>query len=164
MQRSIFAVAIGCAVLLTSCRGGDANREANEGAAADTQGQTADGTVESTTLSQMAGRWSVEAVPETGADRSPTRYTLVATPDRSGWSITFEDGLTVPMTVVAVEGDSVIVHAGPFASRRRANTQTQTHGAIRLEGDRLVGWTRARYETTGADTVLMLRTEGTRAQ
>ena len=31
------------------------------------------------------------------------------------------------------------------------------------EGDRLVGSTRARYQTTGSDTVLVLRTEATRA-
>jgi hypothetical protein len=164
MQRPIYVVALGCAVLLTACQGGDTNREANDVAAADTQvTQTPGGTVESMTLAEMAGRWSVEAVPESGSDMSPTRYTLAATPDRNGWSITFEDGTTVPMTVVAVEGDSVIVESGSFASQRRADTQVHTRSAMRVEGDSLIGWTRARYETTGADTVLMLRTVGTRA-
>ncbi|MDQ3696884.1 MAG: hypothetical protein M3373_02510 [Gemmatimonadota bacterium] len=69
-----------------------------------------------------------------------------------------------PVRVVAVAGDSIITEAGPFPSVRRRNVQVTTHNVLRRQGDRLVGSTRARYQTAGSDTVLVLRTEGTRTQ
>lgn len=162
MQRSILAAAVGSMLIMTACQGAD--RSGDVGTTADTpSGQMAGGTVATVDLADVAGRWSVEAVPESGDDRSPTRYTINATPDRSGWTITFENGATIPVTVVAVEGDSIITEAGPYASVRRANTQVRTRSVMRMEGNQLVGWTRARYETSGPDTVLVLRTAGTRA-
>lgn len=104
----------------------------------------------------------MQSVPESGSDMSPTTYTLTATSDRSGWTIAFPNREPIPMTVTAVEGDSIITEAGPYLSARRDNVQVRTRTVLRLEGDRLVGRTRARYETAGADTVLVLRTEGTR--
>ena len=116
-------------------------------------------------LADLAGRWDVTSTPESGSDMTPTRYTLTATSDMTGWSITFPDRPEpVALRVVSVDGDSVVTEAGPFESVRRKGVQVTTRGVLRLAGDRLVGSTRARYETTGADTVLILRTEGVRAQ
>jgi hypothetical protein len=67
------------------------------------------------------------------------------------------------MRVVSVNGDSIVTEAGPFESVRRKGVQVTTRTALRKVGDRLVGATRARYASTGADTVLILRTEATRA-
>ena len=65
--------------------------------------------------------------------------------------------------VCVVDGDSVMTEAGPFESNRRAGVQVSTRSVLRHVDGRLVGTTRASYATTGADSVLMLRTEATRA-
>jgi hypothetical protein len=115
-------------------------------------------------LSDLAGTWNVTATPESGTDTSVTRYTLTATADTTGWTITFPTRpQPVPVRIVSVQGDSVVTEAGPFQSVRRRNVQVSTRNVLRREGDRLVGSTRARYQTTGSDTVLVLRTEATRA-
>jgi hypothetical protein len=41
--------------------------------------------------------------------------------------------------------------------------QVTTHGVYRKDGDKLVGRVTAHYATKGADSVLVLRSEGTRA-
>ena len=64
---------------------------------------------------------------------------------------------------ITVSGDSVITETGPHASVRRKGVQVSTHAVFRKEGDKLVGTTTAHYKTKGADSVLVLRTEGTRA-
>jgi hypothetical protein len=69
----------------------------------------------------------------------------------------------VATRIVSVAGDSIVMTAGPFESVRRRGVQVTTHSILRKEGDRLVGVTHASYATTGADTSLTLRTEGTRA-
>ena len=120
--------------------------------------------VSTLSLADLAGTWNVMAKPESGTDTTTTRYTLTATSDTSGWTISFPGRpQPVPVRVVAVDGDSVVTEAGPFPSVRRRNVQVTTRNVLRREGDRLVGSTRARYQTTGSDSVLVLRTEATRA-
>ena len=93
-----------------------------------------------------------------------TRYTLTATPEMTGWTIKFANRPhPVPVRVIAVEGDSIVTEAGPFESIRRKGVQVMTRNVFRKQGDRLTGTTRARYQTAGADTVLILRTDGMRA-
>ena len=112
-------------------------------------------------LADLAGTWSMRSVPVSG-DTTPTPYTLVATGDTTGWTMTLGNGKPIPVHVT-ISGDSVITDAGPYASVRRKGLTVRTHGSIRMEGGRLVGHTTARYSTTGPDSVLHLRTEGTRA-
>jgi hypothetical protein len=112
-------------------------------------------------LGAVAGRWDMRAVPESG-DTTATTYVLTATADSTGWRIAFPDRPPVPLRIVAVSGDSIVAEAGPYASVRRRGVQVTTRNTMRLQGDRLVGQTVARYRTTGPDSVLMLRTEGTR--
>ena len=149
-----------CVVGLAACTSRDAD------VATDTAAGATDTAPVASTLSlgDLAGTWNVTAKPESGTDTSTTRYTLKTTADTSGWTITFPDRpQPVPVRVVAVQGDSVVTEAGPFQSVRRRNVQVTTRNVLRKEGDRLVGSTRARYQTTGSDTVLVLRTEATRA-
>lgn len=113
-------------------------------------------------LAAVAGQWNVRSVPESDTDTAATLYVLNATADTSGWSITFPNREPIPMHVVAVAGDSIVTEAGPFESARRAGVQVRTHAVFRLQNDRLIGTTVARYETTGPDSVLRLRNEGTR--
>ena len=149
-----------CIVGLAACARGD-----RDGATDTAAGATDTAPAASTmNLADLAGTWNVTAKPESGTDTSTTRYTLTATADTTGWTISFPGRpQPVAVRVVAVQGDSVVTEAGPFQSVRRQNVQVTTRNVLRREGDRLVGSTRARYQTTGSDTVLVLRTEATRA-
>jgi hypothetical protein len=103
----------------------------------------------------------MRSVPVSGEDTTATLYQSVITAD--GWTLMLPD--REPMEgVVTTSGDSIMVDAGPFESVRRDGVMVTTRAVYRLEGDRLVGTTTARYATTGADSVLELATEGTRAQ
>jgi hypothetical protein len=154
-------LALSCSIaLLVACA------RADRDAATDTAGGTTEMAPATTiSLADVAGTWDVTSKPESGTDTTSTRYTLTATPEMTGWTMTFaaRPGQPVAMRVVSVDGDSIVTEAGPFESVRRRGVQVTTRTAFRKDGDRLVGATRARYASTGADTVLMLRTEGTRA-
>jgi hypothetical protein len=113
-------------------------------------------------LADIAGKWNVVAVPTTG-DTTPTKFvlTVAATPD--GFTQTYANGLVVKPKVV-VDADSIVSDAGPYASVRRKGVKVVTHSVMRKEGDKLVGTSTAHYQgVKGADSVLTLRTEGTRA-
>lgn len=112
-------------------------------------------------LSKIAGKWEVRAKPVDGTDTTTTTYVLTATSDTTGWTITFPGRAPEPVHVV-VSGDSIVTHVGPFDSVRRKGVKVRTESAFRLDGDRMVGTTVARYSTSGADSVLRLRNEGTR--
>lgn len=112
-------------------------------------------------LSRMAGKWDVRAKPVDGTDTTTTTYVLTATSDTTGWTITFPGRAPEPAHVV-VSGDSIVTHMGPFESVRRKGVKVRTESSFRLDGDRIVGTTVARYSTSGPDSVLRLRNEGTR--
>ncbi len=111
-------------------------------------------------LADFAGTWQVRGMNEAGD--SIVGYTLNASADAAGWSITFPGRDPIPASVVSVAGDSVITDAGPFESALRPGVQVTTHTIWRLMDGRLVGMTTARYATTGPDSVAMIRGEGTR--
>jgi hypothetical protein len=112
-------------------------------------------------LADVAGKWQVRSVPETGTDTSATTYVLTATADTTGWMITFPSGLKVPVHVT-LSGDSVIEKTGTFASQRRKGVKVMTEGSFKLQNGKLVGTTTAHYAKAGADSVLRLHTEGTK--
>ena len=124
--------------------------------------QAADTVAGATTISlaDIAGTWDMRAVPEAGADTTTTVYQVQVTAD--GWTI-FNPDRDPKKAAVTISGDSIIVEACPFESVRRAGVMVRTHGAFRLDGDRLVGTTVAHYVTSDADSVLHLHVEGTRA-
>lgn len=111
-------------------------------------------------LADFAGTWQVRGMNEAGD--SVVGYTLNATADAAGWSITFPGRDPIPASQVSVAGDSVVTEAGPFESAVRPGVQVRTHTVWRLQDGRLVGMTTARYATTGPDSVAMIRGEGTR--
>lgn len=148
-----------CVAIAVAC-----TRTDREPATDTAAGATAPAPSSTVSLADFAGRWDVRSKPESGPDTSSTLYVLTATSESTGWTITFPNrSEPVPVRVIAVEGDSIVTEAGPFASVRRQGVQVSTRQVLRLEGGRLVGSTRARYVSTGADSVLVLRTEGTRA-
>lgn len=113
-------------------------------------------------LADVAGKWQVRAVPEAGPDTSATNYVLTASADTSGWVMTFPSGLKVPVHVT-VSGDSLIQKTGTFASQRRKGVKVMTEGSLRLQNGKLVGTSIAHYAKAGADSVLRLHIEGTKA-
>jgi len=112
-------------------------------------------------LADVAGKWQMRAVPESGTDTTATTYVLTATADTTGWMITFPSGLKVPLHVMA-SGDSVTATTGTFASQRRKGVKVKTENTMRLQNGKIVGTTTAHYSKAGADSVLHLRTEGTK--
>jgi hypothetical protein len=88
---------------------------------------------------------------------------MIATADNSGWSFNFPKRAPVPIRVLAVAGDSIVTEAGPYESVLRKGVQVTTYSTLRLQDGKLVGSTVARYATSGPDSVLHLRSEGTRA-
>lgn len=113
-------------------------------------------------LADVAGKWKVTSKVE-GNEGTVVTYDMVATADRSGWSIKFPKREAIPVRIVAVEGDSIVSESGPFESVLRKGVQVNTRVVSRLQDGKLVGTTVARYQVTGPDTVARLSWEGTRA-
>jgi hypothetical protein len=138
----------------------EAAEEAPEGQAPDTEADAAtEADVGTISPADVAGTWDMRSVPETG-DTTATVFQIQVTPD--SWILMLPNRDPIE-GVVSTSGDSIIVEAGPYESVRRSGLTVRTRTAFRLEGDRLVGRTVARYETSEADSVLRLRSEGTRA-
>jgi hypothetical protein len=115
------------------------------------------------TLAEVAGKWNLRAVPESGADTTPTISELNISTDTAALTMTFPNRPPVKTRLVTIGGDSIVTEAGPYPSVRRKGVQVTTHSVLHLQDGKLVGNTLARYKTTGPDSVLRLRTEATRA-
>ena len=129
--------------------------------AADSMGAGA--TTPTVSLASLAGTWAMRTTNERG-DSTLVTYQMIASADAAGWSFNFPGRAPVPIRVIAVAGDSIVTEAGPYESVLRKGVQVTTHSVIHLQGANLVGTTVAHYQPGGADSVLVLRTEGTRAQ
>jgi hypothetical protein len=109
-------------------------------------------------MSDLAGKWHVKAMPE-NSDSVITEYDVMVDSASATVMLPNRDPM---MVQVMVSGDSVIMDSGPFESVLRKGVQVTTHGVSRLQGGELVGMTTAHYATTNADSVVTLRTQGTR--
>jgi hypothetical protein len=114
------------------------------------------------TLADLAGKWTVKVMPETG-DSTLLTYVLNATADTTGWTMTFPGRAAIPIRVGPVSGDSVVTEAGPYPSALRKGVQVWTHNVTRLKDGKLMGTTVAHYATSKPDSVVNLRSEGTKA-
>lgn len=113
-------------------------------------------------LADMAGTWNVRSKLD-GSDKEIT-YDLVATSERSGWTLEFPGRDPIPLRVVEVSGDSMVWEAGPFESVIRKGVQVKVSRVVaRLQDGKLVGRTTAIYDAAGADSTATLTLEGTRA-
>lgn len=115
------------------------------------------------TLADVAGKWNVKTMAM-GSDSALLTFEITAGADASGWTFTFPGKDPVPVRVVEVAGDSITTEAGPYESALRPGVQVSTHSVMRLADGKLVGATVARYNVATADSVILLHTEGTRAQ
>jgi len=112
-------------------------------------------------LADVAGEWTMEALPEMG-DSALVTYEMVATGTTEGWTLTFPDREPLPVRVVAVEGDSIIVEVGPYESALRDGLMVSTRSVVRLQDGNLNGTFVAHYQTSEPDSVLRGRQRGTR--
>lgn len=158
MSRLIIGLTL-VSVLLTAC----AREETGEGEDATVMDDTMAVAPEPAgiSLADVAGTWVVEAQTETG--EAVPQFELLATADPTGWEMRFPDRDPIEVSVVEVAGDSIVTEAGPYESVLRPGVPVRVHAVYRLEGDRLISRTVARYETTGADSVVSISSEGTRA-
>lgn len=156
-----FAFFCCAAVLLGGC-GGAQDRAADDRAAMDTVGASAEAQATSAeiSLADVAGKWKVRSTDEAGGNVVETE--LVATSDTSGWTLTVPKRKPVPVRVTAVAGDSIVTEAGPFESFIRKGVQVTTRTVYRLQGDKLVGTVEAHYAVGGRDSVAQRPSEGTR--
>ena len=154
------ATALSMALLLAGCA---KKEQATTDSAAAAMAAPAPAPAPALSLADVAGTWDVRATPESGADTSATTYVLTATADTTGWMIAFPSGVKVPLQV-SLSGDSVITKPGQFASQRQKGMKVMTESSMRLQDGKLVGTTIAHYAKVkaGADSVLRLRTEGTK--
>ncbi|HEX3234879.1 MAG TPA: hypothetical protein VHR41_11825 [Gemmatimonadales bacterium] len=150
------------AAVLIGCTKSDKQPAADTTAAAAPAAEATPAPPRALSLSDLAGKWTVRTMAETG-DSTLLTYELLATADSSGWKLTFPKRKPIPVRVVAVEGDSLVTEAGPFESALRKGVQVRTRMVSRLEDGKLVSKTVARYATSGPDSVRNLRSEGTRA-
>jgi hypothetical protein len=114
-------------------------------------------------LADVAGTWNVRVMPE-NSDSTLTTYQLMATATTDGWMNHFPNREPIPVRVVAVEGDSIVTESGPYESVLRPGVMVWVRTVTRLQNGMLVGTAVAHYTTTAADSVVTVRTEGTRAQ
>lgn len=164
-MRMMLRVALACSttLLVIGCaKSEQAKTDSAAGAAAATPAAApAPAPAPALSLADVAGKWQMRSAPESGTDTSATTYVLTATTD-STWTMTFRSGLKVPVHVT-VAGDSLMEKTGSFASQRRKGVKvSMTEGTLRLQNGKLVGTTTAHYAKAGPDSVLHLRTEGTK--
>jgi hypothetical protein len=112
-------------------------------------------------LAAVAGKWQLVSTPTEGKDTTTTKSTLTTTSDTTGWTMTFPGRKPVALHV-RTDGDSVIASSAPYESVRRKGVQVTTTSVFRLQDGKLQGMTTAHY-SKGADSVLHLRSEGTKA-
>jgi hypothetical protein len=154
MKRIAFAV---CALALMACAKADdaANDTAGATAAAATPAAVAP-----IRAADIVGNWAVTGKNAAG-DSTLVTYDL-AVPTESTFTLTFANGQKVQGRVVGVAGDSIMIEAGPYPSVLRKGVQVRTTGSMRLQDGKLIGTTTARYSTKRPDSVITVRTEGTR--
>ncbi len=147
-------IACGCMLLLAACAKSD-KQAASDGA-------MSAGAVTPVALSDVAGTWNVRSSAQTDG-RTLVEFQMVTTSSTDGWSFNFPDRKPIPVRVVAVDADSIVTETGPYESVLRKGVQVSVTNVTRLQDGKLVGTSVARYQTTGADSVVYLRFEGTRA-
>jgi hypothetical protein len=111
-------------------------------------------------LASIAGTWNFKVMGATN-DSVLTTYTLVVTTDTTGWIMTLPN--RKPITLhVAIFGDSVTLRSPEYQSVLRKGLKVNTTSVLRVSGDKLVGNSVAHYAITTPDSVLELRSVGTK--
>ena len=149
-----------CAAVLAGCTKSQ-DRAVEEGTARDTAALETPAASATISLADVAGKWKLRTTDEDGGNAVEAE--LLATADRSGWTLTLPNRKPIPMGVTAVAGDSFVTEAGPFESVLRKGVQVRTRTVNRLQDGKLVGTMEARYAMGGRDSVARRLSEATRA-
>jgi len=148
--------ALCCAGILAACGKPQIQPARDTTAAAQTPAETR----AEISLAELAGKWRLRTMDESGGN--VVESVLTATADTSGWTLTRPNRRIVPVRVVAVSGDSIITEAGPYESALRKGVQVRSRMVLRLQEGKLVGTNEARYTLSGGDSVARRPTEATR--
>ena len=111
-------------------------------------------------FADFAGRWSIQLLADM-SDSVLTTFELNATADGANWTMTPAGREPIPVRA-AVEGDSLLIDAGPYKGTAPANVDVTTHGVSRLEGGMLVGNFESQYAMAKGDSTVRGRLRGTR--
>jgi hypothetical protein len=112
-------------------------------------------------LASIAGTWNFKVMGATN-DSVLTTYTLVVKADTAGWVMTLPKRKPIPLHV-AILADSVMLRSPQYQSVLRKGLMVNTTSVMRVSGDKLVGNSVAHYAITTPDSVLELRSVGTKA-
>jgi hypothetical protein len=112
------------------------------------------------TFAEFAGRWSVQLMGDM-SDSVLASYDLTATADGAGWTLVPIGKDPIPVRA-AVDGDSLMLDAGPYPSDAARPVDVTTHAVGRIEGGMLVGTFVSQYAVTSADSVVRGRLRSTR--
>ena len=95
-------------------------------------------------LSDVAGTWEGKSMvgPK---DSVVVTYTITATADGKGWTITFPGRAPIPTRVVTVGGDSIVTESGPYVSVLRPGQMVTTRTSSHYAGDTATGTFEAHY-------------------
>jgi hypothetical protein len=111
-------------------------------------------------MAAVAGTWEMKTMGAT-SDSVLTTFTLEATADTSGWLMAFPKRTPMAMNIT-IDADSVISVSPQYESVLRKGAKVQTNTVFHLVDGKLVGRTTAHYTGGGADSVVQLRSEGTK--
>ena len=163
MRALHYAVAcLSSAALVACAKSGDQTRD-TASAAGSTPAPTPPAAPTPIALADVAGKWQMKAAPEGGTDTTTTNFVLTATADTTGWTLTFPNRPKPVALHIMTGGDSIVANSEPYESVRRKGVQVTTNSVFRMQNGQLTGMTMAHYKSKGADSVLHLRTQGTRA-
>jgi hypothetical protein len=114
-------------------------------------------------LADVAGTWNLETAAM-GSDSVLVTSQLMATGTMDGWMMMLPNRDPVPVRVLAVDADSIVTEMGPFPSVLREGVMVTTRSVFKLRDSTLAGRLTAQYAGGGADSIVTLRSRGTRAQ
>ena len=113
-------------------------------------------------VASHVGKWAVTVMPQ-DKDTVVASYVLDITDSQDGWKLTFPNTEPLDVRVIAMNGDSIVTDVGPFPSQvRKGETVKVVHSTWRVSGDKLSGLATVHYDRKAADSVSILRQEGTR--
>ncbi|MFL5512319.1 MAG: hypothetical protein ACJ8CN_07785 [Gemmatimonadales bacterium] len=134
--------------------GGSPRSETSMASAADTAAASP-----MASLGAVAGKWQTRAISETGATLGTAQ--LMATPDTTGWTLTFPKQKPVPVRVVAVGGDSIVT-ASQYQDFENKKAQIRNRAVLRFHGEKMTGILEGHILIGGSDSLIHARLEGTR--
>ena len=146
---------IACALLPAACAG-----DAEDDMEVAEQPAAAAPAPADASLAQYAGTWDAVAILESG---DTVNYTMSATADTTGWTITLPGMDAMPLRIVSATADSVVTEVGPYASILRDGVQVTTRSVTHVQDGRMSGTMEATYEGGEGPSVVQGQVEATRA-